>query len=386
MKYIVVGCGITGGSIARVLAEAGHTVEIWDRRSHIAGNMYDYVDDYGVRVQKYGPHIFHTSNKIVWDFVNRFEEWKPFKLVCGASWGGKFTPTAFNFRTIDVFYSEEQAERLKQKLLRAYPGQSSANIYELLNNNDPDIKGYAQFLFENDYAPYTAKQWGVKVSEIDPSVLKRVPIRFSYDESYFTDSYEALPVHSYTKMFENMLDHKNIELVLGIEALTRITIKNKRVLVDNDPSFTVIFTGNVDELFDFQFGKLPYRSLRFEWKHSDSDSYQDAPVVAYPQAPLYTRITEYKKLPVQHVYGTSYAVEYPIPYDRGVDNEPYYPVLTEKSQEQYKKYKALSDTITNLICCGRLASFKYYNMDQALEVALNVAERIISECPNRLET
>lgn len=379
MRYIVVGCGISGVTVARLLAEAGKKVEIWERRDHIAGNMYDYKDSHDVLVHKYGPHIFHTNNKAVWDFVNRFEDWKPFKLVCGAVWDGKYTPTAFNFKTIDTFFPADHAEMLKKKLLAAYPGRDSATVVEVLEHEDPDIRGYAEYLFENDYAPYTAKQWGVSPSEIDPSVLKRVPLRFSYDESYFTDTYEAMPVHSYTTLFKNLLHHENITVKLNMEAKDSLVLKDNRlVLTDNhDAQITVIYSGALDELFDCQHGKLPYRSLRFEWKHEDIESLQDAPVVAYPKEPGFTRITEYKKLPVQDVKGTTYAVEYPLPYIPGQTNEPYYPVLTDASGLQYTKYRRLADGVSNLICCGRLADFKYYNMDQAIWAAMQIAANLL---------
>ena len=378
MVYIIVGCGISGATIGRLLAEAGNRVEIWDRRNHIGGNMYDYVDDHGILVHQYGPHIFHTSNEQVWEFVNRFEEWKPFKLVCGAVWDGKYTPTAFNFKTIDTFYAPVEAEKLKKKLLKAYPGRDSATVVEVLQNPDPDIRGYAEFLFKNDYAPYTAKQWGVSPEEIDPSVLKRVPLRFSYDESYFTDTYEAMPVHSYTRMFENMLDHPNITVKLGIEALERLSIKENKIEVEGfDNSVYVVFTGAIDELFGFKEGRLPYRSLRFEWKYEERDSLQEAPVVAYPQEPGYTRITEYKKLPVQDVQGTSYAIEYPFPYSPESLQEPYYPVLTAESNNQYRQYREFTDSIENLICCGRLAEFRYYNMDQAIASSFTIIKQLL---------
>ncbi len=374
MKYVVIGCGISGAAIARILAEAGHEIEIWERRDHIAGNMYDHLDEHNILVHQYGPHIFHTNDEEVWEFVNRFEEWKPFKLVCGAVWDGKYTPTAFNFKTIDTFYSPEEAGELKKKLSAAFEGRPSATVVEVLQNPDPDIRGYAEYLFKNDYAPYTAKQWGLSPEEIDPSVLKRVPLRFSYDEAYFADKYEAMPAHSYTAMFENMLDHPNIKVSLNVEALDRISVRGNKAVIDGDTETKVIYTGPIDELFGFEYGRLPYRSLRFEWKYEDIDSLQEAPVVAYPKEPGFTRITEYKKLPVQDVKGTSYAVEYPLPYVPGETNEPYYPVLTEESQKQYSRYRELADKVENLICCGRLADFKYYNMDQAIAAALKIGQ------------
>ena len=336
--------------------------------------MYDHLDEHNILVHQYGHHIFHTNDEEVWEFVNRFEEWKPFKLVCGAVWDGKYTPTAFNFKTIDTFYSPEEAGELKKKLSAAFEGRPSATVVEVLQNPDPDIRGYAEYLFKNDYAPYTAKQWGLSPEEIDPSVLKRVPLRFSYDEAYFADKYEAMPVHSYTAMFENMLDHPNIKVSLNVEALDRISVRGNKAVIDGDTETKVIYTGPIDELFGFEYGRLPYRSLRFEWKYEDIDSLQEAPVVAYPKEPGFTRITEYKKLPVQDVKGTTYAVEYPLPYVPGETNEPYYPVLTEESQKQYSRYRELADKVENLICCGRLADFKYYNMDQAIAAALKIGQ------------
>lgn len=372
-KVLIIGCGLSGAVIARKFAEHGKHVVIWERRDHIGGNMYDYADDHGFLVQKYGPHTFHTKDKALYDYMCRFEDWQDYKLTCGAVWDGKYTPTPFNFTTIDTFYPPEQAGPLKEKLTQAFEGRPTATVVEVLAHPDADIRSYAEYLFANDYAPYTAKQWGISPTEIDPSVLKRVPLRFSYDEGYFDDTYQVMPKHSFTRFFENLLDHPNIEVTLCKDALAHLRIENDTLMLDGAAvDFPVVYTGALDELFGCAYGRLPYRSLRFEWKYSEVDSLQDAPVVAYPQVDGYTRITEYKKLPVQDKPGTSYAVEYPLPYREGEKMEPYYPVLTEESQAQFAKYKALADRIPNLICCGRLADFKYYNMDQALERALQV--------------
>ena len=377
MDYLVIGCGLSGAVVARPLAERGRQVTIWERRDHIGGNMYDYVDEHGFLVQKYGPHTFHTKKKELYDYMCRFGRWQDYKLTCGAAWGGKYTPTPFNFTTIDTFYPTEKAELLKEKLKKAFSGRDTATVVEVLAHPDEDIRGYAEFLFQNDYAPYTAKQWGVSPSEIDPSVLKRVPLRFSYEEGYFDDPYQVMPEQSFTHFFQNLLDHPNIHIELGVEALDHIQIRNDRIFLDGVPlEIPVVYTGALDELFGGIYGRLPYRSLRFEWKYEDKESLQDAPVVAYPQEAGYTRITEYKKLPVQTGTGTSYALEYPLTYQEGTQQEPYYPVLTEQSQQQYEQYRRAAEAVPNLICCGRLADFKYYNMDQALEQALNVCENI----------
>lgn len=377
MDYLVIGCGLSGAVVARHLAERGRQVTIWERRDHIGGNMYDYVDEHGFLVQKYGPHTFHTKKKELYDYMCRFGRWQDYKLTCGAAWGGKYTPTPFNFTTIDTFYPTEKAELLKEKLKKAFSGRDTATVVEVLAHPDEDIRGYAEFLFQNDYAPYTAKQWGVSPSEIDPSVLKRVPLRFSYEEGYFDDPYQVMPEQSFSHFFQNLLDHPNIHVELGVEALDHIQIRNDRIFLDGAPlEIPVVYTGALDELFGGIYGRLPYRSLRFEWKYEDKESLQDAPVVAYPQEAGYTRITEYKKLPVQTGTGTSYALEYPLTYQEGTQQEPYYPVLTEQSKQQYEQYRRAAEAVPNLICCGRLADFKYYNMDQALEQALNVCENI----------
>lgn len=378
MRYIIVGCGLTGAVIARVLAEAGNSVQIWERREHIGGNMYDYVDEHGFLVQKYGPHTFHTNHAKLYEYMCRFEQWKEQKLLCGAVWDGKYTPTPFNFTTIDTFYSADEAKKLKQKLKKAFAGREMVPIMEVLHHKDRNIRGYGEFLFHNDYAPYTAKQWNLKLEEIDPSVLARVPVRMSYDEGYFADIYQVMPVHSFTAFFRNILDHPEIQVFLGVEALNHLSIAGDRLLLDGcSCEIPVIYTGALDELFQCEYGRLPYRSLRFEWEFTKEESYQPAPVVAYPQEPGYTRITEYKKLPVQNGKGSSYAVEYPLAYEPEKGAEPYYPVLTEESKALYKKYYQQAKRIKNLIFCGRLGDFKYYNMDQALARALEVADDII---------
>lgn len=380
MQALIVGCGLTGSVIARFLAEKlNKKVVIWDRRNHIGGNMYDYYDEHGILVHKYGPHTFHTKKEYLYDYMCQFAEWKEYKLTCMAQINGKFTPTPFNFQTIDDFYDKKEADDLKKRIRNEFGNKVTATVVEVLNCNDEKIRKYAQFLFDNDYSLYTAKQWGISASEVDPSILKRVPLRFSYDIGYFDDEYQVMPATTFTDFFKSLLNHKNIEIKLGIEALEHLNVdlQNNKVFIDGKyKDIPIIYTGALDELFDNCYGKLPYRSLRFEWKYEDIDSKQDAPVVAYPQAEGFTRITEYKKLPVQDVKGTTYAVEYPLSYNENVKMEPYYPVLTEKSQRIYSKYLEKASNIKNLFLAGRLADFKYYNMDQALERALNICKEL----------
>lgn len=371
---IVVGCGLSGAVAAREFAEKGKKVLILERRNHIGGNMYDFVNKDGILVHKYGPHTFHTKNKALYDYMCKYAEWEEYHLTCGAEINGKYTPTPFNFQTIDDFFDPEKAAAIKNAIKTEYPNQNFATVVELLNHQNALIREYAQFLFDNDYSLYTAKQWGVSPKEIDPSVLKRVPVRFNYDIGYFDDDYQVMPKISFTSFFENLLNHQNIKVQLDTDAKKVISLdEEKQCILVNQKVFsgTVVYTGPIDELFNCKFGKLPYRSLRFEWKTENLKSFQDAPVVAYPQAEGFTRITEYTKLPYQDVGDkTSYAVEYSVQYEEGKTNEPYYPVLTEESQAMYAKYKSEAENYKNLICCGRLGDFKYYNMDQALDRVL----------------
>lgn len=377
-KYLIVGCGLTGSVIGRELAEAGHEITIWDRREHIGGNMFDYKDEHGIIVHKYGPHCFHTNKKELYDYMCKYNEWRPFRILCQAEIDGKATPSPFNFQTIDDFYSKEDADALKAALKENYPDREFVTVVEALESTNESIRKYAEFLFEKDYRLYTAKQWGMSPSDIDPSVLKRVPLRLSYKDGYFDDKYQVMPVTTYEDFFKNILNHPNIKVALGVEALKHLSLdeNNRKILVDGDDSYNIVYTGALDELFGCRYGKLPYRSLLFDWKYEDKDSFQGAPLVAYPQAEGYTRIVEYNKLPVQIVKGTSYAIEYPLPYIANKAVEPYYPVLTDESNILHGKYLKLSSEYINLITCGRLADFKYYNMDQCLDRSLNLLKTL----------
>ena len=375
----MVGCGLCGSVAARHFAEKGKKVVIWERRGHIAGNMYDYVDEHGILVHRYGPHTFHTNQKELYEYICRFGQWTEYRLTGGAEIDGICTPVPFNFQTIDDFYPPEEAALLKRRINETFGEKQTATVLEVLEHPDPLISGYARFLFEKDYSLYTAKQWGVSAREIDPSVLKRVPLRFSYDTGYFDDEFQVMPATSYVDFFENLLNHPNITVELNKDALEHLSISENGTALSLDGTkinIPVIYTGALDELFRLSEGALPYRSLNFEWQHENIESFQNMPVVAYPQAEGYTRITEYKKLPVQNVAGTTYAAEYPLAYRQGNGNEPYYPVLTEQSNQQYAIYSTKAKAVKNLFCCGRLADFKYYNMDQALKRALELCQKL----------
>lgn len=377
---IVVGCGLTGAVIARNFADTKkQKVLILERRSHTCGNMYDYVDENGVRVHKYGPHVFHTNTKELVDFIEQYGIWKDFRIKCRVYMKGKYTPSPFNFQTIDDYYSEDAAEKLKSEIKKEYRGKTKATIVELLESKNARIKEYAEFLFQHDYSLYTAKQWGMKPEDVDPVVLKRVPVLFSYEDGYFDDAYQKLPENGYQVFFDRLLASDCIDVMLNTDALEHICIKDERVYFDQKLlTVPLVYTGAVDQLFGCKYGRLPYRSLKFSWDLKQKKNFQDAPLVAYPEAEGFTRITEYNQFTNQknNAAGSSLAYEYPLAYEDASYCEPYYPVFTDESKRLFEKYQRELKLVPNLYLCGRLAEFKYYNMDQALQSALNQCKKI----------
>ncbi len=376
---LVIGCGITGAAIARDLAEKGKKVLIWERRDHIGGNMYDYVNNQGIRVHKYGPHVFHTSDPKVKNYVEKFGEWTEFRVCCRAEILGKLTPSPFNFQTIDDYYSLEDGYSLKRKLLNYFHGREKATIVEMLSSDDKDIKQYADFLYENDYALYTSKQWGIAPEYIDSAVLARVPVYLSYKDGCFEDIFQMVPIDGYTSWFNSLLNHENISVCLEIEALDHLKIEKDTTIIDGvEYTGIVVYTGPLDELFCCKFCNLPYRSLRFTWEYEDNSHHQVTPLVVYPSNKDYTRVTDYSYFP--HVKyndnGASFSFEYPVQYERGAGMEPYYPVQTDESAGIYTIYHELASKIHNLVCAGRLANFTYYNMDQALLSAFEAIKKV----------
>jgi UDP-galactopyranose mutase len=377
---IIVGTGFCGSVIARKLAENDKKVLLLERRNHIAGNMYDEIDSNGILVQRYGPHIFHTNNKEVFDFIKKYGTWIDYHHKPAVELNGIITPVPSNFLTIDLLYNKEEAETLKKRLRSCYDGQKTVTILELLACKDEIIKKYAEKLYELNYLPYTVKQWGISPNEIDPSVLKRVPVRLDYTEGYFDDEFQCMPGESYTKFFGSLLDHKNVKVMLNTDALKTLTIdtKKKKIYFGSKPiSIPVVYTGAIDELLEYSYGQLPYRSLRFDYQTRNVDSFQEASVVVYPRAEGYTRITEYKKLPPQDIPEiTTVAYEYPLPTDKTNCSEPYYPILTDDNISLYNKYKSDIDRVPNIYLCGRLADYKYYNMDVVILRAFDVFRKI----------
>ncbi len=383
LKYdaVIVGAGLSGAVIARTLADAGKKVLIIERRNEIAGNMFDYKNEQNILVHRYGPHIFHTNKENVHDFICKYGEWIDYKVLCGAVINNKCTPTPFNFKTIDDFFEPNKAEQIKKALINNYPERKTVSILALLEHSNSLIKEFADFLWRNDYSLYTAKQWGLSPNSIDKSILKRVPVMLSYDEGYFQDKYQLIPKDSYVDFFNNVLNHPNIKITLNTQALSIISLDNdngKIFFLGQEFEGHVFWSGAIDELFDYKFGRLPYRSLTFAWVTEKISSYQKYLLVAHPQDSSITRITEYTKLfPNCHNEYTTYAKEYSHDILEREDLEPFYPVLTENSQNMYSLYEKVAVKFDKLHVCGRLGRFKYFNMDQVINDSLECANSII---------
>lgn len=376
---IIIGSGFAGSVVARVLAEQGKRVLIIEKRNHTGGNCYDEKDKYGILVHKYGPHIFHTNNREVYDFLSRFTKWYPYSHEVMGYINGEYMPVPFNLNTLEQVYGTEKAEKLKKILLEQYGENAKVPILELKHSDNEDIREIAKFVYDNIFLKYTIKQWGKKPEEVDASVTARVPVVLSYDNRYFQDEYQGMPMDGYAGIFEKMLDHENIEIKLNTDAKEILrTDENEQVKVEGKPfSGNVIYTGPIDELFDCCYGKLPYRSLKFVFEHYDKDYYQPKGVVNYTVSEDYTRITEFKYLTGQKIPGsTTIMKEYPLAYEGKDGQIPYYSIINEENLKLYGKYQQLAESIPNFYLLGRLAEYKYYNIDAIVEKALELGRNL----------
>lgn len=364
LENIIVGAGLTGATLANKIAtRLDQKVTIIDKRNHPAGNCYDEFDEEDLYIKKYGPHIFHTNNKQVWDYLSQFTDWHPFYLRPNAIIDGNPVNIPFNLDSINKCFPKTLAARLEQKLLQKYEYNTRISIPELLNQEDKELKFLANYIYEKIFKNYTEKQWGTRAEQVDKSVLSRVPVVISRDSRYFQDRYQAIPRYGYTKMIEKMLAHPNIELILNTK-FDKAVHQAKRV----------VFTGCIDEFFDYKFGKLPYRSLNFVFRKINREFYQEASVVNYPNDYDFTRITEFKHFLALKTNKTIIAEEYPQAYKTG-KNEPYYPILNEDNNNLLEKYRAEAQKIYGLIIAGRLGEYRYYNMDEAVARALDIFEK-----------
>lgn len=388
MKYdaIVVGIGYAGAVCARRLAEeANKKVLLIDKRNHIAGNMYDEYDEKGILVHRYGPHISVMNEDRVYKFLSRFTAWHPYLHRVNALIDGIEVPLPINFTSIDLLFSYEKASEIKSALSKQYGAGSSVAILDMKQSDNTLIRDFADFVFEKVFLHYTEKMWGLTPEQIDPAVTARIPIRLSYDNRHFQHKYQVMPEHGFTKLFEKMLDHPNIDVRLNTNAKDILCLNENTHAVDlkEDGLFSgeVIYTGALDELFDYRFGELPYRSLQFEFNSYPQDYIQDSTVLNWPDKRSATRRTEMKRLTGQRMDGwTSTITEYPGPYQRGsaVFGEPLYPINNSECLSKYEQYKKLADEYSQIILVGRLADYKYYNMESTIKRALEVCDRLMS--------
>jgi UDP-galactopyranose mutase len=359
--YLIVGAGFAGSVLAERLAEASNKkVLICDKRSHIGGNAYDHYNEAGILVHKYGPHIFHTNSREVFEYLSRFTDWRPYQHRVRASVDGQIVPIPINLDTINTLYGLNLTSFEVDEFFRKHAEPCD----QIKTSEDVVVSKVGRELYEKFFRNYTRKQWGLDPSELDASVTSRVPTRTNRDDRYFTDTYQAMPLHGYTRMFEKMLDHPNIKVLLNCDY---------REIQRAIPFREMIYTGPVDSYFDYRFGELPYRSLEFKHETHDVPVYQSAPVVNYPNEHLYTRITEFKYLTGQDHARTSIVYEFP-----RAEGDAYYPVPRKENAEIYLKYKALADRTTGVHFVGRLATYKYYNMDQIVAQALTQYAKMIS--------
>lgn len=349
--YLIVGAGFAGSVMAeRLASEQNKKVLVVEKRNHIAGNAYDEYDEHGILVHRYGPHIFHTNSKKVFDYLSQFTEWVSYEHKVLAKLDGKLYPIPINRLTVNKLYNKNFTT---EKEVAEFFESVREKRYPILNSEDIIVNQVGVDLFEKFFRYYTKKQWNLEPSELSPSVCGRIPVRTNGDCRYFTDKYQFMPKDGYTKMFERILAHKNIEVVLNTDY--------KKII--EDVNFDkMIYTGPIDYFFDYEFGKLPYRSIRFEWETLEMDEYQSAPVVNYVDDSVKcTRVTEYKKLTGQKNNFTTITREY-----ASVKDDPYYPIPTKVSQQLFQGYFEESSNLRNVSFIGRLAEYKYYNMDQVV--------------------
>ncbi len=381
---LIIGAGMAGAVCARELAErGGQRVLVLERRDHVGGNAYDCFDEAGVLIHRYGPHIFHTNDRRVFAFLSRFTAWRNYEHQVVANIpadGGRLEmPVPFNLISMEKAFGKERADSLSRRLIAAYGAEKKVTILELRKNADPEIAALADYVYEHVFVHYTMKQWGQRPEEIDPNTTARVPVFLSEDCRYFQDACQGMPQEGYTPMFERMLDHPDITVELGVDAASRVTLDDGQVLLDGRPfAGTVIYTGAADELFGCRYGRLPYRTLNFEFETHPVDFWQSHGTVNYTVDQDYTRITEFKYLTGQELPGlTTTMKEYSAAYTGGAGEVPYYAIINEENNALYARYRAEADRFPRLHLLGRLAEYKYYNMDAIAARALALCDDLL---------
>ena len=359
---LVVGAGYAGSVVAERLASAGSRVLVVERRPHVGGNAHDEYDEQGVLIHRYGPHIFHTNSPRVVEYLSNFTEWRPYEHRALAHVDGKLLPIPINLDTVNGFYGLD----LREEDVGAFFERVREPRSPVRTSEDVVLNAVGRDLYEKFFKNYTRKHWGLEPSQLSAGVAARVPVRTDRDDRYWTDDFQALPREGYTKMFEAMLDHPNISVELGVD------FREVRDLVQ---TAHVVYTGPIDAYFDHRFGKLPYRSLRFEHTHLPGRRrYQQVATINYPNEHDYIRVTEFKHITRQEHPGTSIVREYP-----RSDGDPYYPIPRPENQVLYRRYRSLAAREKGVTFVGRLAQYRYYNMDQVVGAALKAARELLRE-------
>lgn len=380
---LVVGAGFAGATIARELAErGGRRVLVLEQRPHIGGNAYDHVDEAGVLVHRYGPHIFHTTDQRVFDHLSRFTAWNGYAHEVLADVHGTYLPVPFNKVSMRLAFGPERGEQLIAKMVARFGDGAKVSINALREEADPDLAEVADYVYENVFLHYTLKQWGTTPDKIDASVTARVPVFLSEDCRYFQDPFQGLPTDGYTALIGRLLDHPGIAVRTGIDARTVLDLATPGVVSVAGRPFggTVVYTGPLDELFDCRFGRLPYRSLDFVFETYQQDHYQRCGTINYTVSEDYTRVTEFKYLTRQELPGrTTIVREYSKDYEPDAGMDPYYPVLDAEHLALHARYVALTQELPDFHPIGRLAEYRYYNMDATVAKALQLADRLLEE-------
>jgi len=369
-KWLVVGAGLSGGTFARKLAEAGNSVQVVEKSTHVAGNCYDPVVD-GNRIHVFGPHLFHTNSEKVVEFLSRFTTWEKYEHKVLAEIDGYHIPLPFNFTSIEMLFDKDQAQIYKDALSKELGKSQEITILRLRESKNEDLRTLGNFIYEKVFLGYTTKQWGLKPTEISPAVTARVPVRANYDDRYFTDQFQAMPSLGFEQLVTNMLDHPNIKTTLGHE----VTLAEIEAL---DAETKVAYTGALDSLYGWDLGALPYRSLTFEHLNlMASGPHLKTGTLNFPNSKEYTRITDFSHFLTPQTRGASLVREYPCAYIPG-ENDAYYPIPTDETKQLHEEYlKLMATTNSNLVALGRLGDYKYYNMDQAVARALKLAADFI---------
>ena len=380
-RIIVVGTGFSGSVIARKIAEElNQPVQVIESRPHIAGNMYDEIDEHGILIQRYGPHIVCTNHWKVIDYLSQYATMVPYTVKMRSFIDEKFVRLPFNFETVQQLLGGEKSERVIALLRNNFLGRDRVPVLELVEHENEEIAKFGNLLFDKAYKTYCAKQWDTPVELLDKTIMGRVPMAMNYDERYMNKDFQYLPQGGFTKLFDKILQHPNISLHLCEDATKHIVLDEttKQILYDGQKVDVLVYTGAVDELFCLKYGELPYRSLDIHYEWYDVEQKFPEAITSYPQAEGYTRKTEYKFLmsDISAVSGTVVATEYPIAYVKGGSHAPFYPLLTEKTQQIYESYLLEAERYKDIFLCGRLAEFRYYNMDDCILRAFDVFEKV----------